>query len=385
MPMSTTCPACHTRFRVSPGQLSAHRGDVRCGRCAKVFNAHAYLEHEPEPFESEGEVNAAVEEIAEEKPPRIESTETAAAEALPVPLQTEATLAEEGVTPAEMPEPAPSASLQQSVAAPTELPQPPMLLLTKFPEPVESVLADVAAPVAAVSSPEEISALPAVSLPEEPEPSAEMQAEDSGPPLDAAPETPAEAPAADISAPVAQTSLPKSRHEQPAVVEKKKTPAKRSFFWLWLAGSLLLLMSLGMQGVYFFRSELAARQPGLKPLLQQFCGVLQCNIRLPANPDFLSIETSNLEADPVQANLVTLNAILHNRARLAQEYPLLELTLTDTQDKMIARRIFQPREYAKGADLNRGMLPNEEVSVKLALDLGDLKASGYRVFLFYPQ
>ncbi len=52
---------------------------------------------------------------------------------------------------------------------------------------------------------------------------------------------------------------------------------------------------------------------------------------------------------------------------------------------MIARRIFQPREYAKNADLDRGMLPNEEVTVKLALDLGDLKASGYRVFLFYPQ
>jgi hypothetical protein len=99
----------------------------------------------------------------------------------------------------------------------------------------------------------------------------------------------------------------------------------------------------------------------------------------------LSIDTSNLEADPQQANLVALNAILRNRAKLAQEYPQLELTLTDTQDKMIARRIFAPGEYAKGADLKRGMAPNEEVTVKLNLDLGDLKAAGYRVFLFYPQ
>ena len=56
---------------------------------------------------------------------------------------------------------------------------------------------------------------------------------------------------------------------------------------------------------------------------------------------------------------------------------------TAPQDRMIARRIFSPREYAKGADLNRGMVPNEEVTVKLHLDLGDLKAAGYRVFLFY--
>ncbi|HUW51614.1 MAG TPA: DUF3426 domain-containing protein, partial [Sulfuricella sp.] len=106
---------------------------------------------------------------------------------------------------------------------------------------------------------------------------------------------------------------------------------------------------------------------------------------LPADPDLLSIEASSLEADPAQANLITLNAILRNRAKLAQEYPQLELTLTDTKDQMIARRIFSPREYAKNADLGRGMPPNEELTVKLYLDLGDLKAAGYRVFLFYPR
>jgi len=168
-------------------------------------------------------------------------------------------------------------------------------------------------------------------------------------------------------------------------VEIEDKLKKRRFFWLWLIGALLLLASLVVQGLYFFRSDLAARHPEFKPFLQQFCGVLQCSIRLPANPDLLSIETSNLEADPQQANLVALSAILRNRAKLAQEYPQLELTLTDTQDRMIARRIFTPGEYAKSADLNRGMTPNEEVTVKLHLDLGDLKAAGYRVFLFYQK
>ncbi len=179
--------------------------------------------------------------------------------------------------------------------------------------------------------------------------------------------------------------VPAQPVDQDSFVEIEEEPKKRRFFWLWLIGALLLLVSLGVQGLYYFRSDLAARHPEFKPFLQQFCGMLQCSIRLPANPDLLSIETSNLEADPQQANLVALNAILRNRARLAQEYPQLELTLTDTQDRMIARRIFTPGEYAKSADLNRGMAPNEEVTVKLNLDLGDLKAAGYRVFLFYPQ
>jgi hypothetical protein len=115
------------------------------------------------------------------------------------------------------------------------------------------------------------------------------------------------------------------------------------------------------------------------------CGVLRCTVPLPANPDLLSIEASNLEADPNQANLVVLNAILRNRAKFPQEYPQLELTLTDTQDQMVARRIFPPADYAKSADLKRGMPANEELIVKLYLDLGEMKAAGYRVFLFYPQ
>ena len=39
MGMITTCPACDTTFKVTTEQLNAHQGDVRCGRCAKVFSA----------------------------------------------------------------------------------------------------------------------------------------------------------------------------------------------------------------------------------------------------------------------------------------------------------------------------------------------------------
>ena len=82
--------------------------------------------------------------------------------------------------------------------------------------------------------------------------------------------------------------------------------------------------------------------------------------------------------------MVVLNAVLRNRAAFAQAYPSLELTLTDAQDKTLGRRVFAPKEYlAKGADAKRGMPSNEEVGVKLYLDLGALKAVGYRLYLFY--
>ena len=40
--MITRCPSCRTHFRVHPEQLSARAGQVRCGRCGRVFDA---LEH----------------------------------------------------------------------------------------------------------------------------------------------------------------------------------------------------------------------------------------------------------------------------------------------------------------------------------------------------
>lgn len=354
--MVTTCPACHTRFRVTLEQMEAHGGDVRCGRCAKVFNAHVYLEHELEelqhegqsrlPFEEPGDQAELPEEEAKHQPAPVEefpAAELAAPSFEEAPVEVEAELA-------------------QPLQAVEEL-------LAESPEEVESSISERGEEVFPEPSEAAEFLLPESVVPEPAEPVVE--------------------PAAAEPVTLAPQFAPEPVPERPVVPETfgeiEQEPKKRSFFWLWLIGALLLLASLGGQGVYFFRSDLAARYPEFKPFLQQFCGLLQCSIHLPANPDLLSIETSNLEADPQRANLVALNAILRNRAKFAQEYPQLELTLTDTLDRMLARRIFTPGEYAKGADLKRGMVPNEEVTVRLYLDLGDLKAAGYRVFLFYPQ
>jgi predicted Zn finger-like uncharacterized protein len=47
--MITKCPACATLFRVTPEQLQAHQGKVRCGRCMTVFDGLVALAALPEP------------------------------------------------------------------------------------------------------------------------------------------------------------------------------------------------------------------------------------------------------------------------------------------------------------------------------------------------
>lgn len=47
----TQCPACNTRFQITPEQLHAADGQVRCGVCAEIFAADQYLEI-PSPADS---------------------------------------------------------------------------------------------------------------------------------------------------------------------------------------------------------------------------------------------------------------------------------------------------------------------------------------------
>lgn len=161
-------------------------------------------------------------------------------------------------------------------------------------------------------------------------------------------------------------------------------PRKTS--WTAIFATLLLMLTLLAQSAYFFRIEIGTRLPGLKPLLEDYCSLLDCTIALPQKADLIVIESSELESDPNRGNVVTLHALTHNRAPYAQAFPSLELTLTSLQDQPIARRVFSPADYLQtGEDEKRGFPANRDLDIKLHLDTTDLKPSGYRLFLFYPH
>lgn len=166
----------------------------------------------------------------------------------------------------------------------------------------------------------------------------------------------------------------------------KRSPRKRVVNLLASIASLLLLLSLVGQGVYFFRVELAAKYPNLKPALVHYCLLLHCEVGLPRELTLVSIEASSLEPIPRHADQIVLNALLRNRAQYAQAFPSLELTLNDAQDKPLARRILLPTDYLPTTENERlGLLTSREVTIKLRLNIHDLKASGYRLTLVYPK
>jgi len=242
MSMITTCPACGTTFRVTPQQLQAHHGTVRCGRCAHIFDGFQSL----------------------------------ATQSDDLPTEVPVTTAQSAVKPPAM-----------IVEPPESAPQ--------FVMPAEAVAA----------------------------------------------------------------------------------PKQRGLVF----GIVLMLMALIVQAAYFWRSEIAAYAPALRPQLERLCAQLHCTVSLPQQPWQITIEGSEMQAiDPTAPGLIVLTATLRSHATIPLGYPALDVVLTDNDDHTVARRIFLPAEYLDSSkDPRAGIAPNTEVTVRLNLDAGNLGATGFRL------
>ena len=158
---------------------------------------------------------------------------------------------------------------------------------------------------------------------------------------------------------------------------------------LWALAALVALAGLAAQTLYHYRAELAVQVPGIRPQLESACRALRCQINLPRRIELMSIESSDLQADPRREGIIVLNAVLRNRARFAQDYPALELTLTDEGDRPLLRRVLAPRDYLDPVRaplaLAEGIAPGGEASLRVFLDSSRSRATGYRLYLFYPS
>jgi len=173
--------------------------------------------------------------------------------------------------------------------------------------------------------------------------------------------------------------------DEPEADQSPAAPRRRRRVLPLILGLLLCFLLLA-QAAYFFRAEIALRLPGLKPLLVQLCEPLSCTIPLPRDADLLAIESSELEADATHPGVFTLHVVLRNHAPHAQALPDLELTLTHLNERVIARRMFPPAAYLQGPDARLDALAaKRELSLALPLQTSELRPTGYRLLLFYPE
>ena len=293
----TTCTHCLARFRVTPQQLNAKQGQVRCGRCRKVFNGFEALERYPDDDTGSRLLAAREEQLRIAQP---------GAESESIPLE----------------------------------------------DPPEAVPAPAAAP----ARPSEDVPPPAV--PHEGPPSK---------PLDG----PARAPER-LRGPIVTTY---------AVERAAPKPLSRA----WTFGAVLLSLLLATEIAYATRGLLAQRYPVLRPALESVCAAFGCAVPWPNNEALLKLEDSELLEIPGRPNQISLGARIRNLAPAAQEYPYLELTLTDLSGQAAARRVIRPGDYL-GRPVGTGevIAAGADLAIQLRLETRSVKATGYELLLFYP-
>ena len=162
--------------------------------------------------------------------------------------------------------------------------------------------------------------------------------------------------------------------------DKQKTKVN---YWLVLFGLILAVLA-GLQSLYYFRTSIAADYPQFKPYLVQACVQLQCEIELPKNLDFFALDDSDMQEDFEHKDVIKFSSLLINNAPYAQTYPNIELTLTDTADQPVLRRLIKPSEYlASSTNTATGIDSREEMRINLNITVTDIAVAGYRVLLVY--
>jgi predicted Zn finger-like uncharacterized protein len=324
----TRCPECDTTFRVTDETLKKASGQVRCGRCASVFNAYAEL-HDPDAKSFEPEP-APPPRAAGETPAA--ATPALSAAAAEPPAQTEP-------PPAPPPTPAASEPVTEDAAA-----------MSIGAQSVANIVKE--ADAAADEAPFETKA-------DEPTPGAQaisatevdrVLAEEPGLPLP-------------------QTEYAWQRANEP--------PRQRARSRWWNAAAAFALVTLCTQVIHHFRSDIAGHAtfgPWLTAAYAAFGAELtpHWDVRQYAILDWVATAEPNARG----VGSLKITARIQNRGPQRQPYPVVQLRLKDRWEAAVASRMFAPAEYLP-RDTPRGRLMSPGETARAEIEVVDPGPDAY--------
>lgn len=184
---------------------------------------------------------------------------------------------------------------------------------------------------------------------------------------------------------VAQAAVPDTAPEPSFVrTARRKALWHRPGMRLALGGcALLLAAALLAQVAVQQRHYLASAQPQWRPWLQALCAPLQCSIRPYQNIAAVAVDSSSF--NKLRGTTYQFALALQNQSALAVAMPAVELTLTDSADQPVLRRVLEPAALSAPDTLAAGGAWSGSVQMELRLDsAAQARIAGYRVLAFYP-
>lgn len=143
--------------------------------------------------------------------------------------------------------------------------------------------------------------------------------------------------------------------------------------------ALLLLATLALQAAYHHRNWLAAHQPTARPWLARLCLWMQCTVGPWQNIEAVAIAGSSLSPGAAPDNY-RLTVLLRNNGSVPVALPSIDLTLSDFNGQLVARRALSPADFRAGDTIS----PRAEVSLELEFGAPGQRIASFTVGAFYP-
>jgi predicted Zn finger-like uncharacterized protein len=154
----------------------------------------------------------------------------------------------------------------------------------------------------------------------------------------------------------------------------------------WIAGSTLLLLTMLGQWLFFYPGDVAPPDAPWRPWVTQLCETLGCDLGPRHRVHLIELVETQVAPHPQYDKALRIRATLVNRAGEAQPYPLMEVSLTNTNGLTVARRSFAPAEYLENsAQARDGMPSHVAVTAQLDITHPDRRALGYEIQLLPMQ
>lgn len=351
--MYTQCPSCETIFEVTAEHLKAANGQVRCGNCLNVFSALDHLSEEvPATYDTPPE------DIFQESEDQALYVDAATG-------QTDTELAQQETASPD----APSSQPVTSTTGGVEDPELSEFFKDVVDDSAEYTEVDYETRIkkTAPLSPDggffyggaNESTIEKILNEHEPE---ERELDEFTLPSEPASKVSGDKP---VEEKTQTTEIPSQLLEDLEASQIAEEKAASNKFWL--SGSIVLMLVLILQAVYFSRHDLA-RNPAYKPMLTKACEVIGCEINIVYDINLIEIIGRDVRSHPTANNALIAGTTIINNAKFSQPYPLLTLTFSDITGTMIAQRRFTPREYLNSdTDISAGMTPDLPVQVELEL------------------
>jgi len=335
MSLATRCTSCGTAFRVVQDQLQISEGWVRCGKCNAVFNA------------LEGLFDLGREGHADWEAPSV-PTATALSEEAPTPVarsDDDEFGDDQG----------PTSSLGELLADPIDAHLfGPRKRAESAPKPAGQVGARDRVEFSDARFDSDLFAENAATTEDE---TLMMPSTDAG-------------------------ALPLESANRPEFVRRAERQARWRSKTMRIAlgsASALAVLILVLQIVHHGRDTLAVQYPSLRAPLVAWCRLAGCTLQTPRRIDDVLVESTALTR-VVGQDAFVLAVNLKSRSSLPLAVPSIDLTLTDAQGRLVARRALSPQDF-HSADV---LPPGADAALQLTLNAGSTSVVGYTVEIFYP-